>query len=345
MTQDNREPKTGTLTQKEVLEILEPVRNPFMSVVKKSHFDLVWTRERDFAVQLMTKDDRFRKVLREDIVIAMKNLAFVGLSLNPVRQHATLIASYDKWAKRFLCRPMIMYRGLTFLATEAGVHGIKSEVVYRDDKFRHGSSSERGGDWYEYELNPLVDRIEANFVGVFVAARMPAGDLKVEWMPRKDVFKIRDQSDAYLDEDGHPKPNAPWVKWFDEMAKKADIRRASKHWEEMIGHTEKWDRFLKAVKLDNEAEGIIAPRSTDIDGKAEHKEEPPELVSEEQLTTLKTQAPGASFQKRICAAYNIPKLEQLPAARFTECLQRIETAKIEQQKAPPPAKKKGAANG
>lgn len=339
---DVREPRTGTLTQKAVLEILEPVRNPFMSVVKKSHFDLVWTRERDFAVQMMTKDDRFAKVERDDIVIAMKNVAYIGLSLNPVRQHATLIASYDKWARRYLCRPMIMYRGLTFLATEAGVHGIKGEVVYRDDKFRHGSSSDRGGDWYDYELNPGVDRELKNFVGAFVGARMPAGDFKFEWVPRKDIFKIRDQSDAYLDESGEPKPNAPWVKWFDEMAKKAALRRASKHWEEMIGHSEKWDRFLKAVKLDNEAEGVIQPRADDIEGEAARKEPVP-LLTHEQVNAIKTQAPGGTWEQRICTAYQVKKYEDLPAAKYEEVVQRIAQAKEEQAKAPPSPKKKARA--
>lgn len=335
--QDNREARTGGLTEQQVLEILEPARNPFMSVVKKSGFDLVWTRERDFAVQAIMRDNRFEKIAREEIVLAMKNLAYMGLTLNPTRQHATMIASYDKTLRRYTARGMVMYRGLMFLATEAGAHGLKVEVVYRDDKFEHGSSSARGGDWYDYQLNPNVDRDDKNFVGVFVAAKMPAGDLKVEWVPRKDILKIRDQSDSYLDDQGKPSKWSPWVKWFEEMAKKAALRRASKRWEEMIGQGEKWERFLKAVHLDNEQEGVIRPRPDDIEGEATHKE-PVALITHEQASALKAQAPTANFQQRICAAYNISKLEELPAARFDECLQRIEAAKIEQQKTPSPKK-------
>lgn len=339
---DNRAERTGTLTHKEVLDILEPAQRPFLSVVRKSHFDLVWPRERDFAVQLMTKDDRFRKVQRDDIVIAMKNIAFIGLSLNPVRQHATLIASYDKWAKRYLCRAMIMYRGLTFLATEAGVHGLNTEVVYRDDKFRRGAD-ERRGNWFEYELNPAVDREEKNFIGAFNTAKMPAGDMKFEWVPRKDVFKIRDQSDSYLDENGEPSPRSPWVKWFEEMAKKATLRRASKRWEEMIGHGEKWDRFLKAIKMDNEQEGVINPRPDDIEGNAAPKEEAVPLLAHEQITAITEQVRSPVFRQRICDAYGVDALEKIPADRFAEIIQRIEAAKTEA--AAKGSKKKGKTDG
>lgn len=331
----------GRLTQAQAIEILEPAMKPFLKVVKKDQLPLIWTRERDFAVSALMRDSRFLKIDREEIVNAMKQVSFIGLSLNPVRQHCTMIASYDRTARAYVARVWVMYRGLTFLATEAGAHGIKGEVVYRDDKFRHGSSSDRGGDWYEYELNALVERDDKNFVGSFCAAKMPAGDLKVEFMPKKDVYKVRAQSDSYLDENGSPSRYSPWVKWPDEMAKKAVLRRASKHWEEMIGHSEKWERFLKVVKYDNEQDGVIRPRADDIEGQVEQK--PVALLTHEQVSAITAQVRSAAFKQRICDAYGVDSLDKIPADRFDEIKQRIEAAKVEQSKKS--SNKKGVDDG
>src|SRR5262245_17431728 len=250
-----------------VRELIEPAKRPFLQVVKRDKLPLVWTREAEFATQVMLRDDRFAKIPpdhQHTIVASVKNLAFIGLTLNPARRQATIIARYNRDRKVYEAAPLIMYQGFTALATEAGVHGIKSEVVYKGDTFRHGSDEKRG-DWYEYELDPDEERDIKNFRGVFVAARMPAGDLKFEWLTRKDVFRIRDKSESYLDDQGQPRRNSPWVQWFDEMAKKGGIKRAYKRWEEMMADSDRWTRFLRAMTLDNETEGVIAPRPDDIE--------------------------------------------------------------------------------
>lgn len=325
-------------TEEEVRRLIEPARRPFLTVVKRDNLPLVWAREADYAVQLILKDTRFRECSEYSIASAVKNLVFVGLSLNPTRQHAIILARFIRWPtpEHYEAGIMVMYRGLMHLATEAGAHDIRVEAVYKGDHFESGSSSKRG-DWYEYKRDPADQQDEKDFMGAFCAARMPGGATKFEWMTRKDVLRARDSSDSYLDRNDKPSKYSPWVKWFGEMAKKVVIKRASKRWEEMMGDSERWARFLEAVRIDNEAEGVIKPRPDDIEGELDHLDKAPPkpevlLLEHEQVSAIKALAPGAAFQKKICEAIGVKKLEEIPAIKYHEIIQRIETAKQEQAK-------------
>lgn len=309
--------------------MLEPARRPFMQIVRKDKLPLVWQREADFATQIIMRDAYFRHCPPHTITDAVKNLVYIGLSLNPSRQHATIIPRYDRRSGSWSASPMVMYRGLMHLATEAGVHGLKAEVVYRGDHFRYGSSDERGGDWYEYELNPDAPRSMDTFRGVFVAARMPAGDLKIEWLTRTDIERIRQMSDSYLDDQGKPRPGSPWVKWFDEMAKKSGIKRASKHWEEMIGDSERWARFLDAIRLDNQNDALDADIAALDESTTPSAEPVVPCLTQDQITALNITS--AALRKKICAAYNVTDLDQIPAAKFDEIKERLAAARAQKQ--------------
>jgi len=313
-------------SEPEIRKILEPAHRPFMQVVKKDGSKLVWQREADYAVAMVERDVYFRKCPEASLVEAVKNVAFLGLSLNPARQHAVIVPRYDKKLEHYVASLLVMYRGFTHLATEAGVRGIKAEVVYQADHFKYGSSSERGGDWYEYQVEANEERGTPKnaFLGTFVAATMPAGSLKVEWLTARDVYKIRDMSESYLDAQGSPRRNSPWHvdKWFDEMAKKAGVKRAFKRWEEMMIDAEKWDRFLAAIKIDNETEGVLNEKIENL---------PPEDVvtclSKEQIKDIRTLAPTPGFIKKICQAYAVSSLDKIDARRYGEIQERIKAAR------------------
>lgn len=311
---------------KQARELIEPARKIFQQVTRKDESGLIWQREADFAVAAITRDPYFKRCPADTIIEAVKNVAHIGLTLNPTRQHAVIIPRYVKKLERYEAGALVMYRGFMHLATEAGVHRIKSEAVYAMDHFIYGSDSTRG-DFYEYLLNKDEEQDTPGnpFLGTFVSANMPSGGVKLEWVSAKDIFKIRLMSDSYLDKDDRPRRNSPWVQWFGEMAKKAGIKRAQKRWEEMITDSDQWDRFLRAVQLDNKTEGVIQEEIRDAT-----PDKPGEAVvclSKEQIAEIRKQLPTKTYEQKICEAYRVKTLERVEATRYQEILDRIKAAK------------------
>lgn len=277
-----------------------------------------YMREAGFAKEILLRgpsSEYLRKCSPQSIMAAFVNSASLGLTLNPIKKHCTIISRWNNKIKENEAHNLIMFQGLTFLATQAGVRDIVVDVVYSADKFSMKRTHE--GDHYEHEINFTTPRGTSGneFLGVYVAAKMPNSPFpKVEWIPKEDIFKMRDQSESYLGDDGNPRPNSPWVKWFDEMAKKGGIKRAQKRWEELVETNEHWSVFKSAVEQDNTQD-----RKPDIEGEAY------EMVSVDQATVIKDAIKEADMSKpsMILDAYKVDSIEKLPANKFEEILKRI----------------------
>jgi recombinational DNA repair protein RecT len=284
-----------------------------------------WEAELGFASDIVLKSDNLKVSTPESLVAAMRNILHVGLTLNPIKHHCTIIPAWNKNLGRFEAQFRPMYRGLVYLGTQAGVHDIVADVVYQADSFEVERRSD--GDWFVHKINVTAVRgVDGNpFVGAYVSARMPnSGGRKVEWVPADDIFTMRAQSDSYL-RDGQPNPMSPWVKWFDEQAKKSALNRASKRWEEAMDHSTAWQRFQTAVNLEYQAEG---------GGRTLEHEAPKPPLSLEQVTFIESKVAGIpGLQKppkyiaKICAAYGKQALSELPADKYQEILERVETTR------------------
>ena len=334
-------PRPKLFTLNEVTHHLVVAKPVFDTVVTKEQLPLVWDSELAFARDLVMADDYLRQVVPETLASALRNIAHVGLTLNPIKQHCKIIARWNREQKVFEAHFLAMYRGLVYLATQAGVHDVGTDVVYKADEFAIERRSD--GDWFTHKINVMVVRgTEDNpFIGAWVSARMPqSAERKVEWVPAPDIYRMRDQSDSYLDREGHVRPNSPWVKWFDEQAKKSAIKRASKRWEEAIDHSSRWQRFQTAVDLDHKAEG-----GTTIEGHATVVDEP--KLSIEQCAEIEKAAAELKLKdvnkyvSKMCAAYGVDALSEVPVSRFKEILERIAAAKAEVDKRETGAKRKG----
>ena len=330
-TQQQTPPRPKLFSFDEVTNHLTVARPVFDNVVTHDQLPLVWDSELQFARDLVMKDDYLRRCLPQTLSSVLQNIAHVGLTLNPIKQHCTIVARWDKDNKVFEASFLSMYRGLVYLATQAGVHDIVADVVYKADVFKLLRKS--SGDEYEHEINIAVSRgAEGNpFLGAYVSAKMPnSSERKVEWVPADDIYKMRDQSDSYKNDQGVIRPNSPWVKWFDEQAKKSALKRASKRWEEAMDHGAKWQRFQQAVALDHLAEGRI------IEGEA--KEVVVEKLSVEQITEIEAKAKELGhgdvnkYLRKVCAAYGTEVLADVPAKCYTEILERIAHSKAEVDK-------------
>lgn len=300
---------------------------------------LVFESEMDFAVKTVMGDPfaKLRQCTPQSIEQCMRDLSHVGLTLNPLKHHATLVPRWIEKQNVWECTLMVMYRGMVWLATQAGVHDIDVDVVYKADDFKIGRAS--SGDIFEHIINHTVARGTTDnfFRGVYVSAVMPASQKrKVEWVPADDIYKMRETSDSYLMQDKAtgqlvPRPSSPWVKWFDEMAKKGGLKRATKRWEEAVDHTTKWQRLQAAVELDNKT----YTRGETIEGTATEVNVPKlsmeQVMQVEDLvnTMFATEGNRVKFLKKICGAYGCEVLADVPQTRFAELLERVQSSATE----------------
>lgn len=325
-------PKAKLFTLNEVTNHLVVAKPVFDTVVRQEGLPLVWDSELAFARDLVMADEYLRQVVPESLASALRNIAHVGLTLNPIKQHCKIIARWNRETAVFEAHFLAMYRGLVYLATQAGVHDIATDVVYKADEFNIERRSD--GDWFTHKINVQTTRgtDDNPFIGAWVSARMPnSGERKVEWVPAPDIYLMREQSDSYKDKEGNVRKASPWVKWFDEQAKKSALKRASKRWEEAMDHGSKWQRFQTAVDLDHKAEGGVT-----VDGQASVVEE--EKLTIEQCAEIEKKAlelrlkDTNKYLVKMCAAYGVEALSEVPASKYKEVLERIAVGKAELDK-------------
>lgn len=356
MAKQSTQQQVTLLSDASVGNILLGIRDNFTGQLERTKLKGIinYAKEAALAKQIIAKDTRLQSATETSISNSFMNIAFVGLSLNPVKQHVTFIARWNDKIKRYECSISIMYRGLMWLAGQAGVTDIDVDVVYSADRFKIIKTAD--GSNFEHEIAHSVPRdddhvgnegrlIANKFQGSYVAARMPGSKIrKVEWVPAEHIYVVRSKSESYLKE-GEPNPKSPWVWSFDEMAKKVVIKIAQKRWEEAVVENEEWKRFQAAVALDNVAEGVIPARESDIPGTATHVHTaddppPPEVVklSMAQLTEIeklvevvapnREDAPNnvSHYMSKVARTYRENTLAAVDASKFDEIKKRIENA-------------------
>ena len=196
---------------------------------------VIYEKECLFARQQLAKNDYTLKAAvnnPEALQGAILNVAAIGISLNPATAHAYLVPRGG-----VICLD-ISYRGLIKLATDSGaIKWAKAELVYTNDQFEwNGPCTEP-----THKADPFsTDRGDVK--GAYCIAKLPDDSVLVEVMSLADIKKVQATSKA---------GSGPWVTWWDEMAKKTIIKRASKTWPQ----TENTQRFSKAVDVLNEHEG------------------------------------------------------------------------------------------
>ncbi|SUB64025.1 P33 [Plesiomonas shigelloides] len=141
---------------------------------------------------------------------------------------------------------IIGYRGMIDLARRSGqIVSISSRIVREGDQFH-----------YEYGLNETLkhvpgDNESAPITHVYAVAKLKDGGTQFEVMSFNEIEKIRGQSKAGND--------GPWIKHWEEMAKKTVIRRLFKYLPVSI-------EMQRAVILDEKAEADIEQDNASIIG-------------------------------------------------------------------------------
>jgi recombination protein RecT len=227
-------------------EIIEHSRQQFELIATKENL-VTWAEESQFAIQAINKNTYLAGCNPQSIQDAIINVAAIGLTLNPAYGYAYLVPENVKVGTQRvnLCQLRISFKGLMKIATDSGgIEWVKAEIVKKNDTFTYRGPCEMP----IHEMQPFGDR--GNTVGVYCIAKTQSGDYLTDIMDLAEINKCKNAA----------KTKAVWDNWFEEMAKKAIIKRASKQWP--LGNGA--ERFNKAVTVVNDVEGSDLGNEKDI---------------------------------------------------------------------------------
>lgn len=195
-----------------------------------------WEEESQYALQACKANPKLLKCEPTTIQDAIINVASVGLSLQPASGHAYLVPEYNTQAKATVCQLRVSFKGLIKLAVASGsISWVHADVVKEKDTFEY-----RGVNEYPiHSMDPFTDR--GKTVGAYCIARTTGGDLLVDTINREQLDRIK----------GSAKTQFVWDAWYDEMCKKAIIKRSSKQWPPGPGS----QQLDESIQIINDAEG------------------------------------------------------------------------------------------
>ncbi len=204
-----------------------------------------WAEESQFALEAFQKNPSLQKCSPQSIRNAIINVATCGLTLNPANGLAYLVPEYNKQTRQSVCQLRISFKGLCKVAIDSGaIQWVRAEIVRANDRFDYlGPCREPN-----HLMNPFATN-RGEVVGVYCIAKTASGDVLADVMSRADIDKIKAAA----------KTQNVWNSWYEEMAKKAIIKRASKQWPSASNA----QRFQETVATINKAEGnVIEGEST-----------------------------------------------------------------------------------
>lgn len=199
-----------------------------------NNYQVNFKKESLFALQLLSSNEFLMKTAQnkpDSLKNAIMNIAAIGITLNPAQKEAYLVPRGGQ-----VCLD-ISYMGLIKLATDTGsVTWVQAEIVKEKDTFEYLGVGQKPN----HKFQPFGER--GQMIGVYCVAKLSTGEFLTTIMSKAEIEEIRNKS-------SQASKSGPWVTFFEEMAKKTVIKRASKLWP-------KSERLDTAVHVLNEHEGI-----------------------------------------------------------------------------------------
>jgi len=196
-------------------------------------------KEAEFATQLLSENEyllKFAYQNKSSLISSVKNIAAIGISLNPAKKQAYLVPRKGK-----ICLD-ISYMGLMDLAIQTGsIKWAKAEVVYISDTFEL-----IGIDKPPLHKRSPFAKEKGEIIGVYVVAKTIENDYLTDTMTIDEITDIMNRSESVKSG-----KSSPWKTDFTEMAKKTVVKRAYKYWPK----TDRMDQAIHYLNTENE-EGI-----------------------------------------------------------------------------------------
>lgn len=216
---------------------INAARDDFMSMLCDK--SITFEREAGFAIQILSNNDYALGVAtnnRASVVAAVKNIAAIGISLNPAKKQAYLVPRRPAAGQPPAICLDISYMGLMDLAMSTGsILWGQAKIVRKNDTFELNGLDQLPTHKYK----PFAkDRGE--IIGVYVVVKTAHGDYLTHPMSIGDVEEIRDRSEAWKAYVAKKAKTCPWVSDPGEMIKKTCVKQAYKYWP-------KTDRLEKAI--------------------------------------------------------------------------------------------------
>lgn len=231
---------------KSLQEVVKFAESTFKEIAPHS---MEYAAEVEFAMQILQNNAYLMKVASEcprSLVAALKNVAAIGLSLNPAKKEAYLIPRSIKLANnsyesRIFLEPS--YMGLCNMATNTGsIEWVQARCVYGDDEFTDNGVGEKPTHIYD-----AFSEDRGKLVGSYCVAKTETGAHLVNIMTAKQLDSVRDRSEAWKRNE-----SGPWKTDTVQMSLKSVIRQGFKTWPK----TDKFARLEQAVHISNENEGF-----------------------------------------------------------------------------------------
>ncbi|EPN9328787.1 DNA recombinase [Cronobacter sakazakii] len=272
---------------------------------------VTWAKESQFAIQLFQKNDFLAKTAINNPTSAQNaiiNVAAIGITLNPASKLAYLVPRDG-----MVCLD-ISYMGLLHLAQSSGsIKWGQCKLVYANDTYESNGLDKAP----THKYNAFGDRGEV--VGGYCTVKTPDGDYLTEEMSLAEIKAVEATSKA---------KNGPWKNFWEEMARKTIVKRASKYWP-------KAQRLDNAIHLLNDDEGmhqepVMAYHSEEQIREDEHKRQQEVIDKASDLCDEMAQSETMDDLKRKFAeAYKLTsgmKLQQNVQAVYAECKVKLEAA-------------------
>ncbi|EPN9607739.1 recombinase RecT [Cronobacter malonaticus] len=272
---------------------------------------VTWAKESQFAIQLFQKNDFLAKTAINNPISAQNaiiNVAAIGITLNPASKLAYLVPRDG-----MVCLD-ISYMGLLHLAQSSGsIKWGQCKLVYANDTYESNGLDKAP----THKYNAFGDRGEV--VGGYCTVKTPDGDYLTEEMSLAEIKAVEATSKA---------KNGPWKNFWEEMARKTIVKRASKYWP-------KAPRLDNAIHLLNDDEGmhqepVMAYHSEEQIREDERKRQQEVIDKASDLCDEMAQSETMDDLKRKFAeAYKLTsgmKLQQNVQAVYAECKVKLEAA-------------------
>ncbi|ELY5800421.1 recombinase RecT [Cronobacter sakazakii] len=272
---------------------------------------VTWAKESQFAIQLFQKNDFLAKTAINNPTSAQNaiiNVAAIGITLNPASKLAYLVPRDG-----MVCLD-ISYMGLLHLAQSSGsIKWGQCKLVCANDTYESNGLDKAP----THKYNAFGDR--GKVVGGYCTVKTPDGDYLTEEMSLAEIKAVEATSKA---------KNGPWKNFWEEMARKTIVKRASKYWP-------KAQRLDNAIHLLNDDEGmhqepVMAYHSEEQIREDERKRQQEVIDKASDLCDEMAQAETMDGLKRKFAeAYKLTagmKLQQNVQAVYAECKFKLEAA-------------------
>jgi recombination protein RecT len=281
-------------------DIVVQAKDQFKEIAAKDR-SVTWEEEYQFATQALAKNTFLASSNPSSICDSVINVASIGLTLNPANGFAYLVPEKIKIGKDYVqvCQLRVSFRGLVKIATDSkSIKWVRSEIVKENDLFEYNGPCSMPS----HSMDAFGDR--GKTVGVYCVAKTPEGDYLCDVMGLDEINKCMSAA----------KTKQVWQQWFDEMAKKAIIKRASKQWP--IGDGS--DRLSHAVHMINENEGseLKDPKSDSPRNAAEV-----ETVNDDELAAVISLCKQKGIEdSALCAKVGCKSLECIPRTSYVRSM-------------------------